>query len=65
MSCWAIPKTLFSSATPFQPIRADIGGSWFELNGAVSAPHALAVPQHQRTSGASTATARRGMRGVA
>lgn len=31
------PKTPFSSATGFQPFRADIGGSWFELNGGVSA----------------------------
>jgi outer membrane autotransporter protein len=31
------PKTSFSSATGFIPFRADLGGSWAELNGGVSA----------------------------
>jgi outer membrane autotransporter protein len=30
------PKTSFSSATGFIPFRADLGGSWAELNGGVS-----------------------------
>ena len=31
------PKTLFSSKTGFIPFRADLGGSWVELNGGISA----------------------------
>ena len=31
------PKTLFSSETGFIPFRADLGGSWVELNGGISA----------------------------
>jgi len=31
------PKTLFSSETGFIPFRADLGGSWVELNTGISA----------------------------